>query len=72
MCSHFKPYQWVLIKGWSCFSQDQNAKSKLFGLQVLGKLLKPPKTKFVEKPPLKNQHRYIAHNYKTYSKTLLF
>jgi hypothetical protein len=33
---------------------------------------KPPKTKFVAKPLLKNQHMYKAQNCKTYSKTLSF
>jgi len=32
--SHFKPYQQVLIKGWSHFSQDQKAINKLLDLQV--------------------------------------
>jgi hypothetical protein len=38
----------------------------------LAKPSKPLKTKFVTKPPLKNQYRYRAHNFKMYSITLLF
>jgi len=34
MCSHFKISQRVIIKGWSCFSQDQKDRNKLLGLQV--------------------------------------
>ena len=37
-----------------------------------GKPPKPPKIKFVTKPPLKNQHRYRAHNCEMYFRTLFF
>jgi len=30
--SHFKPFQWVFIKGCSCFSHDQKAINMLLGL----------------------------------------
>ena len=53
-CSHFKPSQWVFIKGWPYISQDLKAKNKLLGLSSLKKPLKSLKTKFVTK-----------HNYKT-------
>jgi hypothetical protein len=41
-------------------------------ISKFGKPPKPPKTKFVAKPPLKNQHRYRAHSYEMYFKTLSF
>jgi len=34
ICSLFKPFQWILIKGWPYFSQNLKAKNKLLGLQV--------------------------------------
>jgi hypothetical protein len=34
VCSYFKLYQHVRIKGWSHFSQDQKAINKLLDLQV--------------------------------------
>jgi hypothetical protein len=48
MCSHFKPFRWVLIKGWSSFSQDQKAKNNSLPF-MSGKTTKISKTKFVAK-----------------------
>jgi len=48
VCSHFKLSQWILVKSWSCFSQDKKARNKFFGLKVCEKPSKSSKLSLLQ------------------------